>query len=30
MSKETIAFILPGLGSGGAERVVTILANQVY
>lgn len=28
MGKNTIAFILPGLGSGGAERVVTILANK--
>lgn len=28
MIKDTLAFILPGLGSGGAERVVTILANR--
>ncbi|MBC2840334.1 glycosyltransferase family 4 protein [Robiginitalea sp. SC105] len=29
MSNEKIAFLLPSLGSGGAERVVTILANEL-
>ena len=29
-SKDHIAFVLPGLGAGGAERVVSILANALH